>query len=173
MQTTYNEYQPIAYAGMLYDVGNRDIVSATDPTEVVPFGAALVQGPTDTSCRLPNASADGAMLLGIAIAEATKEQSLTPGVVNNVNYPAGTVNYPPGTTISILRQGRVWVAVEEAVTPGSPVFLRYAASGSNTQAGTFRASADGSTAVQLTDGAVWRTSAQPGGFAVLELNLPR
>lgn len=44
---------------------------------------------------------------------------------------------------SILRRGRIWVAVEEAVTTLNPVFYRHTAKGGNTEIGQFRSDADG------------------------------
>lgn len=159
-QTSYSINQPVAQAGQLYDLGPNDFISATDLTEVVPFGVALVQGAGDNQCHLPAASGDIAKLLGVSVLVQTKEQALLTSIVN----------YPVHSTISVLRKGRVWVQVEEAVVSMDPVFIRYAA-GTGSQLGAFRKSADAGTAGQA-DGCVFRSSASTGGFAVVEFNLP-
>ena len=159
-QTFYAINQPAAMAGMLYDLGENDVVSAVNNTQAVPFGVAMVQGTLDNECHLPASAGDLAKTLGVSVLVQTKEQALVTSIVN----------YPVGSDVSILRKGRVWVQVEEAVVAFSPVFVRFAA-GSGTQLGAFRASADTATAGQIS-GCVYRSSAAAGGFAVVEFNLP-
>lgn len=161
-QTSYSINQSGGIAGQLYDIGPNDVVSGVDQFDAsVPFGVALVQGTLDNECRLPSASADISHILGVSLLVQTKEQALGTGIVN----------YPKGSDISILRKGRAYVQVEEAVTPSSPVFVRFAA-GTSPQLGAFRASADSATAAQMMSGVAYRSSAAAGGFAVIEFNLP-
>lgn len=71
---------------------------------------------------------------------------------------------------SIMSKGRVWVTVEEAVTKGDPVYVRFTSDGgSNTQLGTFRKSIDSSRARRFR-GARYASSASAGGLAVLEFD---
>ena len=82
----------------------------------------------------------------------------------------------PGATYQIgdaldAVSGKVWVAVEEAVSAMDPVYVRYA-TGSGTQKGAFRKSADSSTAAALTGGR-YLTSASAGGMALAEINIPQ
>lgn len=160
-QTNYTININAGQPGQLYDLGANDTVSAVDKVEVVPFGVALVQGPTDGTCRLPAALTDLTKVLGVSVLVQTKEQSLITSIVN----------YPAGTDIALLRKGRVWVKVEEAVTAMSPVFVRALPGVGGTQAGAFRMSADTATAAQI-NGCVFRTSAAAGALAVVEFNLP-
>ena len=159
-QTSYSINQAAAQAGQLYDLGKNDFISAVDVVEAVSFGLALVQGTSDGECHLPASSGDIAKILGVSSLVQTKEQALLTSVVN----------YPIGSDISILRKGRIYVKVEEAVNAMDPVFVRFAA-GSFAQLGSFRKSADSASAGQV-DGCVYRTSAPIGGFAVVEFNLP-
>jgi hypothetical protein len=161
-QTSYSINQSAAMAGMLYDSAVAvDVVSAVDVTESagVGYGLALARSSVDGQVKLPASSGDVAAILGVSVLSQTKEQALLTGVVNN----------PKGSDISVLRKGRIWVQVEEAVTQASPVFVRFA-SGSFTQLGAFRASADSASAAQLV-GAVYVNSASAGGFAAVDLNL--
>jgi hypothetical protein len=79
---------------------------------------------------------------------------------------------PPKYAVSVLTKGRIYVVVEEAVTPASAVFVRFAAGVGGTQLGAFRASADTATASAAPAGWRYRSSAAIGGIAELELNLP-
>lgn len=117
----------------------------------------------DDQCANPAATADvTARGRGIAILDQTKK---------GPQY--GTVGgYVANDQVEYLRQGQIWVTVEEAVVQDGPVFVRFAAGGGGTQLGAFRTSADTATAVQLPS-AIYKTS-QPtiGGLALVELNLP-
>ena len=163
MQLSYAINQSAAQAGQLYDIGENDFISAVNPSAVVPFGLALVQGASDGECKLPAASGDLAKLLGVSVLVQTKEQPL-PSL-------SGPVVYPIGADIAILRKGRVYVKVEEAVNAMDSVFIRFASGAGGTQLGAFRKSADSASAAQVS-GCVYRTSAAIGGFAVVEFNLP-
>jgi hypothetical protein len=163
-QTSYAINTDAAYAGQLGDVGPHDIGSGTDLTanEYVPFGVAVSQGTKDGEIHLPAASGDvTAKFLGVSVAQQTNENLVGTGG-----------SYAPKVPVSFLKKGRVWVKVEEAVTPASPVFVRFAAGGGGTQLGAFRASADTATAVALPGGAKFVTSAGAAGFALLDLNYP-
>lgn len=98
-------------------------------------------------------------LLGIAMLSSV-EQAMTTGVVDIADL----------TAVNILNKGRVWVVVEEAVTPASPVFIRHTDNGANTSGG-FRASADTARAKEFTR-LRYMSSASAGGLAVVEINNP-
>jgi hypothetical protein len=63
------------------------------------------------------------------------------------------------------------VRVEEAVLPGDPVFVRFAAGAGGTGLGAFRKSADTGSAAQVPNGAVYMTTASAGSLALVEVNL--
>ena len=161
MQTSYSINQAAAQGGGLYDMGPNDIVSAVDPTEVVPYGVALCRGVADSECKLPSSSGDVAKIIGVSVLSHTNEQALGTNISN----------YPMGKDIPLLRKGRMWVKVEESVTAGSPVFVRFASGAGGSQLGAFRTSADTASAAQVM-GAVFAGSAAAGGVAIVELNLP-
>ena len=78
--------------------------------------------------------------------------------------------YSDGDPMPVIKKGRVWVPVEDAVTAESAAFVRFVAAGAE-QLGAFRSDADGTDAVALP-GAKFVSDAEAGGLALLDLNLP-
>tara|TARA_R110002012_G_scaffold271932_2_gene457267 strand:- start:3297 stop:4082 length:786 start_codon:yes stop_codon:yes gene_type:complete len=118
-QTTVNLEQPVGVVGSLSDNGNRDAGTFL-ATEKTPFGqlANRVAG-SDSTCQLPTQATDITLLnqlAGVAIADQARESkldSLSPG-------------YEIADAVSCLRKGRIYVLVENAVTPSSTVYARFA-----------------------------------------------
>lgn len=94
--------------------------------------------------------------------------------VNAAVTAFGPAPYYAGEVVPTLTQGRIYVVPETVVNSDSPVYVRFAPSGANTQMGTFRGDADGGTAQLIPAGiAIWREgNGTVGGIAVLELNIP-
>lgn len=162
IQTTVSNDPTIAVEGMFAEGGPRDIISKKAAVAIM-NGRFVTQGTADDQCKLPTVTGD---VTGKPLGLAVYDASLTPA------WPASTGEpYPIGSGVSILRKGRAWVKVEEAVAPFDPVFVRFAAGGGGTALGAFRKSADTATAVQLP-GAVYLTTALANGLAVVEFNLP-
>lgn len=157
-QLTYNTELTIAYAGMLADLSPRnDVLSrASEEATSFPHGVAVVAGTDpDLQALLPTGAAT---LLGVAAhSHAAEVGADDQNLVNDEDM------------FSVLHEGRIYVQVEESVTPASTVFVRVAAGGGGTQLGAFRASADTATALAAT-GARYLTSAAANGFAVLEID---
>jgi hypothetical protein len=124
-------------------------------------GLFVCQGSADGKVKLPTSSAEVAKGIGIALSAVHRDP----------NFPSSSASYPTGETVPIGRVGRYIVRVEEAVSPFDPVYVRYD-TGSASQKGAFRASADSSTAALVT-GAKYRTTAAADGLAVVEINLPQ
>lgn len=165
IQTSMLTTPAVAYAGMVSQdtPGFRDIISKISAASI-PNGVFVTQGTADDQCELPNAAGDitpGGPGLGVAIFDPTVPTNWPPGT---------TVPYPSGQAVPIMRRGRVYVVVEEAVSKGDDVYVRYAAGVGGTQLGAFRSSDPGSEAAQL-EGAKYATSAGAAGLALLELNL--
>jgi hypothetical protein len=141
-QTSYSQNLAIGRAGMLADNTDKDVVSRVSPTDDIPFGVAVVQGTADRDVILPTSAANitgQGKFQGIAIVDLSTE--------NIRDNPSTTPpHFPAGEAVPVLRKGRVYVKVEENVTPLSPVFVRFAngiADNTLVQKGAFRASADG------------------------------
>ncbi len=76
-----------------------------------------------------------------------------------------------GETASLVRKGRVWVVVEEAVAVGDDVYFRHTAGGGGSELGAFRNDADTASCDQLTQ-ANWLVGSSGAGVALLEVNIP-
>jgi len=114
--------------------------------------------------RLPASAADVANLLGCTLSSHFLESQYLPGL------PLAEPQFAVGTTLNVLRQGRVWVVTEAAVTAGQQVFVRHTAAGALTKLGGFTTVAATATATAIA--AQWLDTAAAGEFARIQLNLP-
>lgn len=169
IQEGYPPDPPIGLPGMMADVGISDTLSRGADVNIG-FGAACCEGAEDSTCKLPLSASDVGNFLGVSVYDA----SLPPA-----GWPPGWPGaYGAGSATRLVHRGRVLVQVEEAVTPASPVYVRFAVdtAGGFTVTGTFRASPDpvsGSpTAAFVATGARYLTSASASGLVWLDLNLP-
>ncbi len=159
IQTTVSAAPAAAYEGQTKgDVFEESANAEADLTN----GRLVVLGTNDKGAKLPAAAGDvTGKTLGITRYQASRM----------VNWPSGvTVPFPNGTTVPVIRRGKIWVKVEEAVAPGDPVFARHTAGAGGTTIGAFRKSADTATAAQVPS-AVYRTTAAINGLALVEINL--
>lgn len=104
-----------------------------------------------------------------------KANAYIPDLGPNLTLSSGIVApYYKGQIAPTMTQGRIYVVPESIVTSNSPVYLRVAANGGNTQLGSFSGVADGSNSVLIpATSAIWREgNGTVGGIAVLELNIP-
>jgi hypothetical protein len=164
IQTSMQNYLSAAYEGQRAP-SPGDLVVTKMAQSAIDAGQGVKQGTADEQCDLPSASGDvtGLPNLGIAIYDESLPNA----------WPPGTSNcYPAGQAVSILRRGRIWVYVEEAVTPASTPYMRYASGAGGSKVGRFRASADTATAAAFP-GSRFVTSAGAGALALLEINLPQ
>lgn len=157
----------------------NDIAAAIDA--VAGIGSATVGGASNRSIFITGTDIDvtvSAVVTGGASQATASATYSTVDVFQGVSLLpareqslAGVVEYADTEAVNVVIKGRMWVKVEEAVTPASNVYVRHTASGANVPGG-FRASADTDKAFQVTSGARYLTSASAGGLAVLELNMP-
>lgn len=133
----------------------------------VPFGVLVVEdttGLSDDRAHLPQATGDittVGKVAGLAIHTHAVEQNK--GGINNLGYE-------PQSAMSVMRKGRAYVEVEDAVLKGGLPFVRFVA-GASEQLGAFRSDADTADAVALPN-ARFVTSAGAGELAIVEINLP-
>lgn len=151
MQTSYNDKMAIALEGQIADMGPRSIGGYAAEVEVG-FGIGVIQGTTDLQCKLP--AATGFKLLGVTTHSHAREQD------------AAT----QADMVNVMRQGAVYVRVEQAVAAGDPAFVRHTANGAGKTPGRFRKDADADKADAIAGR--YRTSAAAEGLAILEINLP-
>lgn len=161
MQTSYSNQAPVAFRGLLADpAADAFLVSrAVEQAAGVPAGVMLVAG-TDPAVEAKLPSTTGQKLAGIVChQQARQDFSL-----------AGSLMLANGEDASLVRRGRVWVVVEEAVAPGEAVFFRHT-TGTGTELGAFRNDADTATCDQVTQ-ANWLVGSSGAGVALLEINIP-
>lgn len=160
MQTTYSDNLEVALEGQLADGTPHSIRGYAAEVEI-PFGRAVIAGTDpDHQVKLPGLTTD--KILGVSMQSHAREKD------------AATLK----DMINVMRQGAIYVRPEDAVTPASPVFVRFTANGAGKTVGQFLTTDDKvgddpavATAVALP-GARWETSAAAGGLAVLVINLP-
>jgi hypothetical protein len=118
------------------------------------------QNGPDLPIRLPRQATDitGGDALGCVLYDQSREAFLDAN--DNPAYRAYTM-------IPVRAMGRVWVKVEEAVTKGGAVYVRYAAGGNGP--GSYGAAA-GSSERALLPNAKYLSSASADGLALLKLN---
>lgn len=161
VQTTYSLLPSAAVAGMLDQTFEaRDIVTRMPAATMTTGQAASVSGTAGAAAKTPAAAGDVAAgtLLGVVPFDPTRS----------------SLSYTTSDPMPIVRKGRVWVTVEEAVNDGDQAYVRITTHSSNTPGG-WRKSADTVSAVDTAvaaPGCYFRTSASSGGLALLELNLP-
>lgn len=169
VQTTYNLAPPVAFAGMLADIGNNDVVCMINKESAasMPFGFAVCfQGSTvDKGALNPDATTD--KIAGLVVhSHAYADTALGLGTAGAGTAVKGVL---PGQTINVLRKGRMWVKVEEAVVPGDRLFIRAVATGAEVE-GAIRKSADGTDCIDSSAQGVFLTTAAADGLAVLEVD---
>jgi hypothetical protein len=157
----------VSYPGQPFDIGLKDRTSALAVAAAIPYGVLVVRDTGNSpgnlvAGKVPAASSDITTLgsaLGVAIADQGRAQD------PSVAVPT----YPINSAVPCGRIGRYWVLVEENVSQGNAAFVRFA-TGSGTQLGAWRKSADTATAVALP-GAYYVTDGLAGGYACVELSL--
>lgn len=158
-QTTYTSQPGESYQGMLGDSKETDIISrALGGATNVEFGKMLAYGATPAKECAP--LADGAAAItfaGVAVHRHTPDRA-------SLTADEGIV---PDEMVDLLRKGRVWVPVDEAVTPGEAVYVVH----TGATKGSFRKSADGGNTLVIA-GASWQSTTGAAGIALLDLNLP-
>lgn len=134
--------------------GSNTISLLATETITVGKGVVLTSG-SDTHIEEPDATGE-----------------VTTGLFQGIALrpPDGGTTYAVGEAVRIATDGTVWVAAEDAVAAGEPVWCRFTDAGS-TGLGSFRSDVDTSDAVVL-EGAIWRTSTGGAGLAQVRIASP-
>jgi len=112
-QTTVTQYGATGFAGLLYDIGDNDVMSYS-AEGAIGFGVPVQLG-TDPARQvkvLTTSVGQAALARGISIA----------GVVEQTS--AGVAAYADKQTVSLLKAGRVWVNTDDAVVAGAKANLK-------------------------------------------------
>ena len=160
-QLSYSIDQAVGFEGLQADAGIATDVMSFSNAAAALIGKFACRDTADNSMKHPAAATDVTDQkdqLGVVIHTHALESSAS-----------GDPQYPLKSAVPVLTKGRVWVKVEEAVTPDSDVYVRFAV-GTGSVLGAFRASADTATAALLPNArARYRSTAAANGLALLEL----
>ncbi len=119
-QLSYPEDQAIGLPGQLADSGSKDVISRLAEDHLVPFGRMIVLGTDkDKQALLPTLATDitnSKKVLGAALHSHARESV----------KDADQSGYKNGESVSILHNGRVYMEAEQAMTPESDVYVRFA-----------------------------------------------
>lgn len=161
-QTAYTQDPAVAVEGMLVDASpNFDLITAV-ANVAISFGRFVHQvaggGADDRPPRvaLPTATGEvtGTTQVGFSLKDTTLEATVAGG-------------YAVDDELTVLRNGRIWMLAEDAVSFGDAVFVRFAAGGGGALLGSVRSNADTATAVALP-GAWFRSTTAGADFVVVE-----
>lgn len=151
-QLDYSLYMNTAFIGLISDLQAHRIVSAA-AEGVVPFGIAVVPG-TDAEKQIIVPTQTGEVFRGVSVATQAVEQNAL-----------GDAEYADTSVVSIMKQGTIWVRVNSNVLVDAAAFFVY----TGAEVGQFRN--DGTSADAVPTG-VFRSTANSGDLALLEINLP-
>jgi len=160
-QTSISTTMALAYAGLLADSGFHDVISRVngEASAEIRFGAMVAQDTADDECDLLAADTDKP--IGVVVHSHAYDKP------NDL----GDTGLKPKAMVNVLRKGRIWVPVEEAVVAMDPVFVRHTVADSGSFQGAFRKSDDNNETIDLTGVARFLTSASASGFAVVEVDM--
>lgn len=157
LQTSYSLSSGPLQEGCLARGGPRQIdTGANDSGVAIPFGRVVVfdsAGGQADSVKLPSAA--GQKIKGLAIFTHLQVSGACAA----------------GEKLELVKQGVVAMKVTTAVTPASPVYVRYTVGSGGEAVGTVGATSD-SGKNEVLAGAQFLTSASSGGIALLEINIP-
>jgi hypothetical protein len=161
-QTSYDLNMAAGQAGQKVNA-MYDYVESKAAEGAIPFGRAVVAG-TDAEKQVAVASADTETFRGVALFTHSIPQDMDQSATMGEELTDGA-EYRDKDTVSVLRKGQVWVEVTADVTADEDAYVDVLTDGEEgkfTNVDTDNLSANG----------VFRTSADEGELAVLEINLP-
>jgi len=160
MQLTYGD-QPLGIHGALAEAYPHGIVSGLASGAVINVGTIAVYdtaaGRDAKSVRAPVLTTEVTTLVGVA-----------GFVMWDPSYPEPP--YRVGSSLPVVRKGRVYVVAETALVSHTVPFVRFGLVGAGTMYGALRNDADAGNAVAAPYLTVL-VGAAAGGVAVVEINL--
>lgn len=146
-QTSYALKQSVAYAGMIFALGEKSICSRSVETAAgIGFGVAVSRG-TDKERQVVVGGTD---FIGITVRDLHKEGSAN-----------GAIKWNENETAAVMRSGEIWCVCPTGCNPGDAV--NYV----NTT-GVLDSGAAVAGETQL-DGAYWDSTASAGELAVIRI----
>lgn len=160
-QTAMNTIMTAAQEGQCVQMIDSLAYVNGEASAEIAFGRMVKQGTLDNEAILLTAETDTDKFLGI--------------VVRSDSYIAttelGTTGLKPDVVMTVLRKGRIWVQVEEAVTPASAVWVRCVGEAGVDYAGQFRDTDDGSDTADISAFAKYLTTTTGAGLALLDIDM--
>ena len=159
VQSTYAIQHTAAYEGMQADSGLDDIISLVNTSSTLLYYGHLVVAGSNGGVKVVAGATD--VPLGISVSTKTYEDYV-------VKESDGRVGYPATYVANILRKGRIWVYVQEAVAVGDPVRVYHTAATSKVVGRFAKTAAANKTA--LLNNCQYLTATSGAGLAVIEIN---
>ncbi len=171
VQTTVNARPAKGIPGQLDGAYPHSVIIAQNGDSVsIPFGKAVAWDPTSPahhiSATLPVNQTD--RIMGIVAYRGGYARAWTDssGVVHG---DLDNVGLTPGTTLNVVRQGRMLVTAASAVTPGDRLFIRRTA-GIGESLGALEDAADSTDMIDSQNQGVWLSTAAAGELAWIEVD---
>ena len=164
-QTSIQERPPVAVAGHKVDTTPHTIetrIVRDGLAEGINFGMAAVADATDSAEQARRPDGAGDAFQGVVVFDTTRQQA-------SVSPDPALFDYDPTDSFMLLRKGKIWVQVEEAVAIGDAALFRHTAPGVEVR-GDFAVTASANHESVPTG--VFRTATTGPGLAQLEINLP-
>lgn len=159
VQSAYAIEHGAAYEGMQADSGTQDVISLVNTSGAQLYFGHLVVAGSNGGAKVVSGASD--VPLGIAISTKTFEDG-------PIKENDDRVGYPDKTVANILRRGRVWVYVQEAVAVGDQVRVYHTAD-TGKKVGRFAKTAAGGKTAKLNN-CQFLTATSGAGLAVIEIN---
>lgn len=167
-QTSVTVRPTTAFIGMLGDTSYAKNVESyvnQEASAEIAWGFMVKQGSTDTSAILLTAATDVDKLVGIvAYSQAYDKPN-----------ELGDWGLKPKVTLGVLKKGQIWVPVDEAVTPASPVRVRNTtnggANGTLLGPGSFRTTASATHTILCSSFMRFKTTTTGAGIALVEFDM--
>lgn len=176
IQTTYPFTHTVGAEGLRFGVGPTEVITCYSenpiyPGRAVAFSSTYAEDPSGRPRIIHPTAITGFTLAGVV--EKKRNEELKGevdgfGVVNTTQE----MYYPAGTPIPVMIKGVLYVYVEGAVNPTSPVFTRAVAGDApNDVIGRFRLNADTDEAFAFP-GARFTEAISAAGLVPLRVNMP-
>lgn len=163
-QTSYSVDPQVGYRGLLADPGmdKYALSLANGSAAAQGFGIMVRRDATNPEKQFDIFSAASQTPVGILVHSHAREDL-------SLADPLGIALLE---TASVIRRGRIWVAIEEDIAVGDDVYFRHTAGGGGSEIGAFRNDADTVSADQITNAQWIQGGTAAVGVALLEINLP-
>ena len=175
IQTTYPFAHTVGEEGLRYGVGPFEIITCYSETIIYPgravsFTSTYAEDASGRPRVIHPTAITGFTLAGI-VEKVRNEELQGPLDFLSVVNTTQEMYYPAGTPIPVMIKGSMYVYVEGAVNPTSPVFTRAIAEAPDTVIGRFRLDADTDKAFAFP-GARFTEATTAAGLVPLRVNMP-